>query len=198
MKFFLFLLLFTQSSFSEKRELDFFIKKESQLRVSGDASIINFICHLKNAFDMTPFKLKGNRVKELNRLSEGKIIVPIENLDCGQKGINEDMKELLKAEEFPEIILDFKELAVAKWKKEEKSGHFLSSIFSKIEITLAGVPVVYPVHLNLVKIDENNILASGSKKLKITDFNLKPKAYLFGLVKIKELIEIDFELVLTK
>jgi hypothetical protein len=198
MKFFLFFLLLSQNSFSEKRELDFFIKKESQLRVSGDASIINFVCHLKNAFDMTPFKLKGNRVDELNRLSEGKIIVPIENLDCGQKGINEDMKELLKAEEFPQIILDFKELAVAKWKKEEKSGHFLSSIFSKIEITLAGVPVVYPVHLNLVKIDENNILASGSKKLKITDFNLKPKAYLFGLVKIKELIEIDFELVLTK
>jgi hypothetical protein len=194
----LFALLVSTNIFAQKKKIDFLIKKESQLMVHGDASIINFTCHLKSAFDMTPFPLRGVQREGMNFLDEGKILVPLKNLDCGESGRNKDMLEMLKAKDFPNIILDFKELGVSDWKKNLQTGHQTSEIYSKIEITIGGVAVTYPVHLSLVKIDENNILASGRKILKVTDFNIQPKTYLLGLVKIKELVEIDFELVLTK
>lgn len=182
--------------FGKVEEVDYHIKKESQLLVHGKANILNFTCILKNAFDLTPFKVKGERLEGKLHLKEGQIEVPVRNLDCGSKGMNKDMRNLLKGDEHPKIILDFLEVQTPKW---EKSGRFFSSsALSKIKITLAGVAVIYPIHLNLVKLDEKNFLLSGSKKLKMTDFNIKPKKYLFGLVEINELIEIDFELFLVK
>ncbi len=190
--------LLTTDSFARKRKMDFLIKKESQLIVTGDASIMKFTCHLKGAFDLTPFAIKAVTKKNMNYLEEGKILVPIKNLDCGEKMRNNEMLELLKEKDYPYITLDFKELGVADWKKSEETGYFASNIYSKVDISIGGITVSYPVHLRVLKVNENNILASGSKKIRLNDFKIVPKTYFLGLVKIKELLDIDFELVLTK
>jgi hypothetical protein len=187
---------FAPLGFTQVIERDFLIMKDSQLMVHGDASIHHFTCHLKNAFNLTPFKLRGVLEGKRIYLKVGRISVPVKMLDCGADAINEDMVDLLLGKEHPEIFLDFLDYSAPEWKK---SGKFHSSTaHSKINITLAGKTVPYFVHLDMVKINENNILLSGQKKLKLTDFKIKPKTYLFGLVKINELIEIDFELILTK
>lgn len=181
---------------SKVKETDFLIKKESQLLIHGEASIINFTCHLKNAFNETPFKIKGKERGKKLHLKEGKIVVPIKNLDCGTRGMNKEMWRMLKSKKHPLIEIDFIELQIPQWKK---IGRFMASdALSKIQLTIAGVKKTYPIHLNLVKMDEENFLLSGSKKIKKSDFKIKKTNYLFGLVKVKELLEIDFELFLTK
>ena len=190
------LILSTFQLLAKDEKTDFFIKENSILMIHGDANILKFTCHLKNAFNLTSFTLKGKKKKKMFHLEEGKILVPIKNLDCGNNEMNKEMIELLKGKEYPYITLNFKELSVPDWKKE---GEFLkSSAFSKVTISVGGLDVTYPVHLDLVKVNEKNILASGNKKFKITDFNITPKSYLLGLAKINEMIEIDFQLVLTK
>ena len=182
--------------FAQLMERDFLIMQGSQMMIHGEANIHHFSCRLKNAFDLTPFKLRGVLEGKRIYLKVGRISIPVNKLDCGSDKINEDMVDLLKGKEHPDIFLDFLDFAAPEWKK---SGKFHSSTaHSKINITLAGKTIPYFVHLEMVKVNENNILVSGQKKLKMTDFKIKPKTYLFGLVKIKELIEIDFELILTK
>jgi len=195
-KIFLSLFLLSPFLFGKNIEHDFHIQNQSQLLIHGKANIINFTCLLKNAFDGTPFKLKGKKEKQIIHLKEGKITIPIKNLDCGTRGMNKEMGKILQSKEHPNIVLDFIEYSIGDWKK---SGRFLaSSALSKIQITLAGESITYPIHLNLVEIDKKNYLMTGSKKLKMSDFNIKTKNYLFGLVKVNDLIEIDFELFLTK
>ena len=92
---------------SKVKETDFLIKKESQLLIHGKASIINFTCLLKNAFDDTPFKLKGKKRGKRFHLKEGKIVVPIKNLDCGTRGMNKEMWRMLKSKKHPFIEIDF-------------------------------------------------------------------------------------------
>ena len=194
MLFFTFLI--SKSCFGGYKGDDFIIMKDSQLLVHGKANIIKFTCLLKNAFDSTPFTFKGKEKKKRIHLKEGKIVIPTKNLDCGTRGMNKDMWKLLKAKEHPNIVLDFLELQMPVWKKSGK--YHASSALSEIQITIAGKPIVYPIHLNLVKMDEKNFLMSGSKKFRITDFGIKPRNYLLGLIKLNELIEIDFELFLKR
>lgn len=188
--------VFSPLCFSQAMERDFLIMKGSQMMIHGEANIHHFSCHLRNAFDSTPFKLRGVLEGKRIYLKVGRINIPVNKLDCGADKINEDMVDLLKGKNHPEIFLDFLDFSAPEWKKK---GEFLNSTaHAKINITLAGVTIPYFVHLDMVKVNDNNILLSGQKKLKMTDFKIKPKTYLFGLVKIKELIEIDFELILTK
>ncbi|RLA64207.1 MAG: hypothetical protein DRQ88_05335 [Epsilonproteobacteria bacterium] len=195
-KILLLIALLSSEVFGADKEADFLIKKESQLLIHGESNVIDFTCMLKDAFDNTPFKMKGKEKRKKLYFNEGEIIVPTRNLDCGSRGMNQDMWEMLQQKKYPNIILDFIELQTPQWEKEEKS--FSSSALSKIKITIAGIAREYPIHLNLVKIDEENYQLSGSKKLRMTDFKIEPKHYLFGLIRVKDLIEIDFQLFLTK
>lgn len=193
---FLFMAVFSSLGFSQAVERDFLIMKGSQMVILGEANIHNFACHLKNAFDETPFKMRGVLDGKRIYLHIGRIKFPIKKLDCGSDKINEDMFDLLIAKKHPEIILDFVDFSAPEWKKAGK--YFTSTAHAKFNITLAGKTVPYFVHLDLVKVSEKNIILKGQKKLSMADFKIKPKTYLFGLVKIKELIEIDFELILTR
>lgn len=193
---FLFMVVFSTIGFAESVERDFLIMKGSQMMILGEANIHHFSCHLKNVFDQTPFKLRGVLDGKRIYLKIGRIKFPIKKLDCGSDKINEDMYDLLKAKKHPEITLDFLDFSAPEWKKTGK--YYKSTAHAKININLAGKTISYFVHLDLIKVSENNIILKGQKKLNMTDFEIKPKTYLFGLVKIKEMIEIDFELILTK
>jgi len=194
--YFLFMVVSMPLGFTQPIERDFYIMKGSQLMIHGEANIHHFSCHLRNAFDSTPFKLRGVLEGKRIYLKVGRINFPVAKLDCGADAINKDMFDLLKAKEYPEITLDFLDFSAPEWKKTEKN--LTSTAHAKINIILAGTSIPYFVHLDLIKINDGRILLTGQKKLKMTDFKIKPKTYLFGLVKIKELIEVDFELILTK
>jgi hypothetical protein len=194
--YFLFMVVSLPLGFAQHMERDFYIMKGSQMMIHGEANIHHFSCHLRNAFDSTPFKLRGVLEGKRIYLKVGTINFPVKKLDCGSDGINKDMFDLLKAEQNPEITLDFLDFSAPEWKKKGKT--YTSAAHAKISITLAGTTIPYFVHLDLIKVSEDKILLAGQKKLSMTDFKIKPKTYLFGLVKINELIEIDFELILTK
>lgn len=193
---FLFMEVLSSMAFPEPIERDFLIMKGSQMVILGEANIHNFACHLKNVFDVTPFKLRGVLEGKRIYLNVGKITFPVKKLDCGSDTINNDMFDLLKAKQYPEITIEFLDFSAPEWKKKDQK--FTSTAHAKINITLAGKTISYFVHLDLVKVNENNIILSGQKKLSMNNFKIKPKTYLFGLVKIKEMIEINFELILTK
>ena len=158
------------------------ISSQSQLVISGDTNIRDFLCHYNS------YRLQKSHVLEIAESSEeitfnkAVLVLRNEGFNCGNKQINKDFHALLKTEEYPEISLELKRL-----------GHITSTgATADVIITIAGVQKAFQLK---VQNSADNCI-TGNLTLDIRDFGLEPPRKAFGLIKVKEDIVINFNLYL--
>lgn len=156
---------------------------ESQLTITGETNINEFLCAYNTSLipNIKNIKFKGNT----DEIHFENAILKLDNqgFDCGNKGINEDFQSLIKASEYPEIQLELRELLF-------KTP--LQAI-ALLRISIAGKQKDYRVP---VIIEENPVVQyAGKLNLDINDFELTPPKKLFGLIVVKEDVQINFKLI---
>lgn len=169
---------------NEKRMVH--ILADSELTITGDTNISKFLC----GFDTKSLE----RSKEIsftqhnNTLKFQNAILTLNNqgFDCGNKAINKDFHALLRTKEYPSIALEITELTIQND----------TQALAKVLITIAGKHKNYtlPVHI----VDSPVDCFTGTLQLNINDFGLKPPKKMFGLIVVKEDIEINFNLTIKK
>ncbi|MBR9756650.1 MAG: YceI family protein [Algicola sp.] len=164
------------------------LSSESKLYVEGTTNISDFNCK----FDINALKGKipVTFVKHSNNLTfkQAKLTLNNNCFDCGSKGINNDFNKLLKTENYPQIVLTLNEL-----KQNPAAGNVAEA---KLQIDMAGITKPYNIPVNINK--ENGFRVKGQLDLKISDFKLEPPKKVFGLIKVKDVITIHFDLVLNR
>ncbi|MCF4100202.1 YceI family protein [Gillisia sp. M10.2A] len=158
----------------------------SKLTISGDTNINTFLCDFNTALLKQSQNI--NYKSDESRISFKNAILTLNNkgFDCGNKGINKDFQLLLQSEEHPEIRLELKEIRF--------TGESLAN--AEVIISIAGEQKNYKVPIEI----ETSPTAhyQGVLHLNIRDFELKPPKKLFGLIVLKEEIEIKFNLRVQK
>ena len=155
---------------------------ESQLTITGDTNIKGFTCNFDTSFLKGPqivsYGITGSTIKFTNA------VLVLDNLgfDCGNRGINKDFNGLIKSDKYPEILLEIKEMDL----------HSDTRGMARVKITIAGMERFYkvPVAINNTEIAE----FKGKLELDINDFGLEPPNKLFGIIKVKDDIQINFDL----
>ncbi len=178
--FFLFSIkAWTQSEFSTKTIQ---ILPTSELSIKGDTNISEFGCVFNTAY------LEKNRVvtykQHGNAISFNNAVLSLQNkgFNCGNNAINKDFHSLLNTKEYPIIIL---ELTKITFIEKEKAKAY-------VKITIAGKKKEYSLPIDIHSSTTFRFI--GKLKLNIKDFNLEPPKKMFGLIVIKEEIEIAFDL----
>ncbi|MDN3596230.1 YceI family protein [Zunongwangia endophytica] len=186
MKTYIYILLFAffgiQISFAQSTEQkNLKISKNSRLYITGDTNINSFNCKFNS--DELPDHLKVIYNKQQNALTFKNTTLKLNSkaFDCGSRPINKDFEALMKAEKFPYILLNLKKLQFKNLKSAEIT----------IEINIAGVTKQFEVP---VQIDQTTSNYKGTILLNINDFKLEPPKKVFGLIKVKEEIQIEFDL----
>ncbi len=169
---------------SEKRTVQ--ILADSELTITGDTNINTFLCgfdtkRLERSKEIS-FSTQDNKLKFNNAV----LILNNEGFDCGNKGINKDFHDLLRTDDYPTISLELIELKV----QDE------SLAIADVKITIAGKHKNYILPIEIV--DTSIDCFTGTLKLNINDFDLKPPKKMFGLIVVKEDIEINFNLTIHK
>lgn len=169
---------------SEKKMVQ--ILADSELTITGDTNINKFLCgfdtkRLERAKEIT-FTQQGNIIKFQNAI----LTLNNRGFDCGNKGINKDFHTLLRTEEYPTISLELTELKVQS----------NTQALAKVKITIAGKNKNYTLPVQII--DTPVDCFTGTLKLDINDFGLKPPKKMFGLIVVKEDIEINFNLTIKK
>ncbi|MCL6216742.1 YceI family protein [Zunongwangia pacifica] len=175
-------LFISTALFSQKLEQKtLLISKESQLKINGDTNINSFNC-VFNPQEL-PEKLiaRFERKQQTLIFKNTSLKLRAKAFDCGSRPINRDFKDLIKAEKYPYIFLDLKELKLTA----------PNSALVTLNIEIAGIEKPYKV---LVKIDDSKSNYTGIINLNINDFKLEPPKKVFGLIKVKEEIQIEFDL----
>ena len=159
------------------------IGKESRVWLEGTSTVRSFKCNatkLDVAAIAEPDELPASMVKSAT------LTVPVAQLECGNKTMNEHMRKALKAEANPQI----------SWKMTSYDVQG-SNVVINGKLTIAGRENA--IELRGTGSAENGTLRfKGSKQFKMTEYGVKPPSLMLGTMKVGDPVTVSFDLVLSE
>lgn len=159
-------------------------------------SCLNFI-HITGESNVSQFSFNFNQTEMLGRRQSSHsdtkdliIRIPIREFRASNQMMYNDFLIMMKESEYPIIEICFKRKQLNQAYTENYGS------CPNIRITIAGVTRFYKIDCSLLPC-ANNMFIQGEKKLKLTDFHLKPPVKLKGLVKVSDDIHVNFGFMIT-
>lgn len=154
----------------------------SELSITGDTNINTFECEFNASYTSEAQKIFYSQNKSQINFTGAILKLDTKGFDCGNKAINKDFNSLVKSDRHPEILLEVNRVKI----DSKTSG------IANVCITIAGRQKVYDVPVQI----KNDEIAqfSGTLELNINDYGLEPPKKLFGMIQVKDEIEIKFNL----
>lgn len=115
------------------------------------------------------------------------INIPVRNFSANNPFVYKDFLSLIKASDFPYIQIYIE--------KEQFQEFYLplSVQYSNVYVSIAGVTTSFLVKCHIKDCKYGNRIIHGEKTVKLTDFKLAPPVKSFGLIKVKNELNINFE-----
>ena len=197
MKILYFLLSLTLLSASTTNGVDeviyrLVIHPTSSITIAGSTNVNKYKCVIGKYTGNDTLSLTAERGKGAY-FKKGLVKLEASRFDCEKHLITKDFAETIQAKKYPYITINFISFErVPEFKDSEEPFR------GKFTITLANVAVPCDVRCKIVK-DKNDLIhLRGWHLFKFSDFNLEPPTKMMGLIKVEEMITVDFHLVLMQ
>lgn len=158
------------------------ITNKSEVSIKGKSNVNSFECKYNSDFIENDLQVSIARTNNKILLEGAKLSIKSTGFDCAHKMITKDFKTILKAEDYPHIVINVKEINTIK-----------ENITAKLNVKIAGVEKEYLVPV-IFNSNTNNV--KGQLKLNIKDFKLKSPKKLLGMVVVNDNVDINFNLFL--
>ena len=169
------------------------LRPSSILEVNGKTNINSFSCTSRER------ALRGKLSYQLEaetttiNFQNTKLKIAIQQLDCGAKAINKDLHKALQSDGYPNITIDLIQLFNLECKNLGNCDSWVNfEAVADIIIVCTSKSVYIPVQVK--KLDDFSYRIRGSKNLELCDFGIEPPTAMMGLIKVKNKIEINFDL----
>ncbi|MFD2533313.1 hypothetical protein [Gracilimonas halophila] len=167
------------------------LSDESKLSIKGKSNVNEFRCQAEHDLQQDSlnyfYQVSGDTVTVNGVL----LALEIDQFDCGKRAINRDFRSTLKYKEYPFIEIILNELVLA-----DPSDIIPEEAL--VTIRIAGVEQKYTVPLHSFSSSEEHFTVGGNKVLYMTDFGLTPPSPMFGLIKVDDELDIQFDLVIRR
>ena len=158
---------------------DIRILPRSELIIAGSTNVNKFDCRFD--VNLISDKRSVRYSSENDELSFPNLSLKLftKGFDCGNRRMNQDFRDLLKSDKYPEIIIKIEKIQLI-------SDEYVKAF---IRVKLAGKENTYnlPVHIE-------NERFIGKFRMNIRDFGLEPPVKALGLIEVDEEIEVQFNL----
>lgn len=181
----LLLCLFLLSGLTRK-EPSFIINPETRLIIHGQTNVNTFKCQIEYYANADTLSYTTDNDGCMIFFKANKMNIPVSNFDCANKLINKDFREVLKADKYPDVQIQF--VALERWTGEPNIG-------GTAYITLAGVTKPFTIQYQ-VNSNSKLLLLKGQEKICFSDFGLKAPEKMMGLIKVQDNLEVEFHLAL--
>lgn len=182
-------LAFAGSGFSDKGI--YIIDAESQLSIQGRTNVNEFTCKIEYCTGTDTLQYIENSSTTELRFTRSRMSLPIRSFDCGAKPISRDFWKTLKAEVHPDLEINFISLQTPSF----RNGKNIKGV---VDIRLAGVTTRYTICYQVNVRGDGSILLNGAHAVNFSDFQLDAPEKLKGLIKVKEVLNVEFNLVLKE
>jgi polyisoprenoid-binding protein YceI len=164
--------------------------KDVDMKLRGTSTLHNWEMDARTVegeaqFDVTP----ENKLISLKSLS---FALEVKDLKSDNKGLDKNAYKALKSDEHKDIHYKLTSAEMSP----EKDGKYLLKAHGKLSI--AGVTKENDMNVYCVINKDGTITCTGSDKLNMTDYKVKPPTFLMGAMKTGDAITLDFVVVYKK
>jgi hypothetical protein len=165
------------------------LSDESKLSIKGKSNVNEFSCQSEHELQQDSLDFTYSVQEDTVTVNGVSLSLEIDQFDCGKRAINRDFRSTLKYQEHPFIEIILNELVLAD------SSEIVPQQ-ALVTIKIAGVEQQYSVPLHSFSSSEEQFIVGGNKILYMTDFGLTPPSPMFGLIKVDDELDIQFDLVI--
>ena len=157
--------------------------KESKIWLEGTSTVRSFKCTAVKV-DVAVSAETSEAPAEI--VKSASLTIPVAQLECGNKTMNEHMRKALKAESNPEI----------SWKMTSYQVEGTNVLING-KLTIAGKENVIVLRAN-GSAENGTIRLKGSKQFRMTEYGVKPPSLMLGTMKVADPVTVSFDLVLSE
>jgi len=179
---------------SVSREVIIHIEERSRLFIEGTSNINSFECLCNDRFNPKNVRVSVDDDRETISFFGTTLALKTAALDCDNSKINKDLCTALKADEYPTIDIVLHEASVHGASFNERDW---TDIKATATLTITDQSRKVSLAVKGRKLSGNRFRFVSIKKLKMTDFGVEPPTALFGLVRVRNHITINFNLIVT-
>lgn len=169
------------------------IGEQSTLALNGSSNVNRFSCACTQKF--TPMELHATMSsnRTIATFEHSVLKITTTKLDCGQKLMNRDMYETLKAERYPQILIELKKVHFPLGIALDDCAEWVE-LDAETVITIAGAARKVPLKVKARNLSANRFQFKSAQTVNMTDFGITPPTAMMGAVKVKDAISINFDL----
>jgi len=167
------------------------IEDGSTLSIEGTSNINSFECICKDNIPAKTTKLQLLSPTSF-RFQNTSISLRTKALDCDNNKMNSDLCDALKADDYPNIVIQIHDATVVRGSLDDAVNGADLRMQASMVITDVSKKVTLDVQAKKVGPGRYRFLCA--KKLKMTDFNIDPPTALFGLIRVRDEIVVNIDI----
>lgn len=164
------------------------VDANSVLTIHGSTNVNNFRCTMD-------CYIGGDTLRYVNTKGELEsskpMTIPVKSFECNPRQVSNDFRKTLKAETYPQLTINFRSLQGAPYRRND-------CVNGIVEINVAGVTTGYAIQFTVAEKEANFIRLKGIHPVAFSDFNLAAPDKFSGLIKVREVLNVEFDLVLRE
>lgn len=114
------------------------------------------------------------------------VLLPLSAVDCASRGMESDLRDALKADRHPDILLRSLRVASAR------DGS--AAVSATLDVAGVARSVSAPVRWTL---DGARLRVTGSLSLRMSDFEVDPPRAMLGLVRVRDEVVIEYDVLVV-
>ena len=166
--------------------------KDVDMKLLGTSTLHKWEMDAKTVEGEAHFFFKPGKEDEIVSLKSLFFALEVKDLKSDSKGLDKNAYKALKSDEYKDIHYILKSATVSS----EKDGKYLLKTRGKL--TIAGVTKEITMDVYCVVNKDGTITCTGSDKLNMTDYNVKPPSFMLGAMKTGDAITLEFVVVYKK
>jgi hypothetical protein len=170
------------------------ILQPSRIYVEGKSNVNRFSCNCDQDFAAVQPSYYWAVGQPIIVFKNTRLRLRTVNLDCGNKGMNRDLRSTLQAEAHPEIRLDLQQIRFPGSGVRESVGADWTTVTATTLLSLAGKTQRAEIDFRARAVGHELYELVGAHNILMTDFGIDPPTALLGLVKVDDRFRINFKL----
>jgi hypothetical protein len=167
------------------------IEDGSKLSIDGTSNINSFECFCKDKLPPRTTRIQMISATQV-RFQNASLSLRTKALDCDNSKMNSDLCDALKADDYPYITIQFHDATIVRGDLSDASDGADLRMQATMSITDVNQRVTLDVKGK--KLSPGRYRFTCAKKLKMTDFNIDPPTALFGLIRVRDEITVNFDI----
>ena len=176
-------------------KVSWIVQKSSTLSIHGRTNINRFACGVTEyaEADTITFLAEGCRGQVRGIPLCGVLRINIADFDCRNRAMTGEFKKTLQYRQFPQLKITFINL-----ERMPAFGARSETLKGLVSIELAGNSKQVEMDYTTSREDAGSVQLTGSRQLCFSDFGLLPPQKMGGLIKVNDVLDVQFVLCLQR